>query len=946
MDADRHDADRPPTVPQDRELVDLVLSANDAVMWSFDFTGELTWMSGMDTLLGKPGADVEEIRAPLYELLKPLITAARTTPVWQDLDLEQPLELPGGQRRIRFHARRYGDTDTGGVVGVATDASTSYEDQQSLADLAERYRLLVELTPDAICVHQDRVIKYVNPATVRMLAAESEKALLGARITDFVSDSSLEQLRARLATLTSPGSTSEPTEATLLRCDGAEVVVESVAVRTTWWGRPAYQVIMRDLTDQRAAEATLRYQAALVEHVSDAIVATTSEGVVTSWNPAAETVYGIPEQQAVGRHVSELVGAPMEPAAVLTSGGVTRAVHQRADGSPLTIRISAAEMDEGFVLLCADETAQRRAEQHFAVVVTALDEGVLVLDPTGAITSANPAAQQILGTSETDIVGSSPVTWSLYDESGNELPPREHPSMYTQWSGQPQNSRVLRLRRPDGTSVWLAINSRPLMPGDQPPHSVVISFTDITESRAVHARLEQEATHDPLTGLANRTLVLQRLRTALQSSTRKQSMAMLFVDLDQFKVINDSLGHNTGDKVLRTVGQRLNTAVRHDELVGRLGGDEFVVLTHLGPSRDRSAHGEPRELAEKLRARLSEEITVADRSLHIDASIGIVLAPPNDTRTAEDLLRDADVAMYQAKECGRGRSAFFDVELRERMQRHMRLEQDLRGAVRNDQLWLAYQPVIDLRTDRTVAVEGLLRWTHPEHGTVSPGEFIPLAEESELINRIGGHMLSTAVHELAFHRGRCELSTRLKVNLSVRQLDDPWLLTTVRQTLSDNDLPARTLCLEITESALMRDSAEATRVLHSLRELGVSLAIDDFGTGYSSLAQLQRLPLDILKIDRSFIAELEQSPGAENIVTSIIAMAHTMNLTVVAEGVETVEQLDLLRSLGCDQAQGYYLGRPAPAREFFGAAVSDTTSIPPQQHGDRHTSDRSTSAPE
>ncbi len=898
----------------DREFVDLALSVNAAVLWSYSFTDhEVTWVAGMDSLLHMPGADEGSLRAHLHDLVAPLTTAAVAAPVWEDLELEQPLWAPDGRKRIiRVRARRYGDASTGGLIGVATDVTRSATDSAQLTDLADRYRLLVELSPDAICVHQNGVLTYANPAGVRMIGAESDAELLGHRITEFVDASSIADLEQRLASLTSPGAPSDASEAELVRFDGDRVLVEAVSVRTTWEGAPAYQVIMRDITAQRTAEATLHYQAALVEHVSDAIIATTRDGIVTSWNPAAESVYGIAGKDAVGRPVSDLVGAWLDPPALHAGGGITRAVHRRADGASLAIRVSAAEMEDGFVLMCADETALRRAEQHYSTVVAALDEGVMVIGPSGRILSANPAAQGILGADEAELIGAEVDEWTMFDDDGNLMPPETYPATATQRTGVPQNARVVRVKRADGQDVWLALTCRPLTPDERPPHTVVTSFTDISESRAIRERLEREATHDPLTGLANRTLVLQRLGAALGPDPPALLTTVLFIDLDNFKVINDSLGHGVGDAVLRIAGERLQRDARPDDLVGRLGGDEFVVVTQGETSVD-----EVGELAEHLRQGLTEPIDLGGRRLHVDASIGIVFAPVTDTRTAEDVLRDADVAMYQAKGRGRGRYMFFDVELRERMQRHMQLEQDLRGAVRAGQLWLAYQPVVDLRSDRTVAAEGLLRWRHPVHGAVSPGEFIPVAEESNLINRIGEHMLREATREFSSHCRRHGVDLELKVNLSARQLEDPGLVRSVRGALTDTGLPARSLCFEITESALMRDSEESVRVLNELRDLGVFLAIDDFGTGYSSLAQLQRLPLDTLKIDRSFVTRLGGARDAEIIVTSIVAMAHAVDLTVVAEGAETAEQLDILRRLGCDQVQGFYLGRPAPIGELF-----------------------------
>ncbi|MGP4014631.1 sensor domain-containing protein [Saccharopolyspora sp. 5N708] len=891
-----------------REFLDLALSAYGAVGWTFDFTtDEVTWMPGMDVLLGMPEAADETIGNRLRELVEPWLVVAQETAVWRDFDLEQPIVTAKGETRIlHFHARPLGSRRTGGLIGLVRDMTGLHRDRQALTDLADRYRLLVELSPDAICVHQDEIIRYANAAMGTILGAGSSEQLLGRRVTDFVAPESIPPMRERIRLLTTQGAATPRAQAELRRVDGTTVPVELVSVRTTWEGRPAQQVIGRDISVQKAAEATLRYQAALLQHVNNAIIATDREGVVTSWNPAAEAVYGVPADQALGRHVSELVGVPLRPEALTADGGVTEARHRRSDGTALVVRISAAEMESGFVLVCADETARRRAEQDFATVVAALDEGVVVVGSTGRIESANPAARRILGASAAELIGSAPTSWPVFDEAGNALGPDNHLAMSTRRSGAPENSRVVRFQRSDGRSVWLAVNSRALNPQDRPPHLVVSSFTDITESRAARERLEYEATHDPLTGLANRTLVLRHL-----GRSRTQPMAVLFLDLDNFKLINDSLGHGAGDDVLRTIGERLVRATRDADLVGRLGGDEFVVV-----ARCETGHDALGEFSERLLGALTEPIHVQGRQLHVNGSIGVVVAEPADARSGQELLRDADVAMYRAKTRGGGRYAFFGVELRERVQRHMVLEQDLRHAVQRNQLWVAYQPVVDLRTDRMVAVEGLLRWTHPVHGTVSPGEFIPLAEQSELINTIGAHMLRTATGQLAAERQRHGSELHLNANLSPRQLEDPRLQSIVQQALAVSGLPAHALCLEVTENAIMQDPLAAARVLAALRELGVYLAIDDFGTGNSSLAQLRRLPMDVLKIDRSFVTDLADSEELEVIVTSIVGMAHAIGVDVVAEGVETQQQLDLLRRLGCDKGQGYYLGKPTPIQQL------------------------------
>jgi diguanylate cyclase (GGDEF)-like protein/PAS domain S-box-containing protein len=890
----------------DEELIlDLALSAGAAVAWWFDLaTGSVTWMPGMADLVGLTGADDQLVRARLAELIAPLTVAAQAAPAWQAFELEQPC---GDRRWIQFRARVSARPDSRRLVGVATDVTRMHDQQQELTDLADRYRLLVELSPEAIVVHEGGQIVYANPAAVRYVRAGSAAEILNRPITDFVHADSIPPMLRRISELRMPGATSDPAEAVLLRFDGGTTDVESVSVRTTWEGRPAFQVIMRDVTAQKAAAAALHYQAALVAHVSDALIATTAQGVVTSWNPTAETVYGHRATEAIGQPIAAAVGAPLDPVAILDGGGVLQTIHRRSDGSALAVRVSAARMADGYVLICADETARRRAEEHFTTVVAALEEGVVVVGSTGLVESVNPAAERILGIREPDFVGTPTILAELYDESGAHIP---EPWSRTRLSGQPQNERIVSVGRPDDSRIWLSLSCRALNPQDDHPSAVVISFTDITERRIIDARLEHEATHDALTGLFNRTVTIERLSPA-ERTRRSSSTAVLFIDLDKFKVINDSLGHSVGDTVLQQVGERLSQSVRRGDVVGRLGGDEFAVIAYAITSPN-----EAMALAEHIRSELHRPIAVGGRNLHIDASVGIVIAEPDDPRDGSDLLRDADLAMYQAKTQGRGRHAFFDVDLRERTQRQLQLEQDLREAPGNAELWLAYQPIIDLRTGRTTTVEGLLRWTHPRYGVISPAEFIPLAEESDLINIVGTHMLRTAAEGIVDLRARHNPDLHLTVNLSARQLDDPQLVSAVREAISRTGLPPGALCLEITESALMRDPTAAARTLAALRDLGARLAIDDFGTGYSSLAQLLTLPLDTLKIDQSFTAGLGRSNDAEAIVTSIIAMAHAVDLTVIAEGVEHGLQLEILRRLNCDQAQGYHFGAPAAAPDL------------------------------
>jgi diguanylate cyclase (GGDEF)-like protein len=415
-----------------------------------------------------------------------------------------------------------------------------------------------------------------------------------------------------------------------------------------------------------------------------------------------------------------------------------------------------------------------------------------------------------------------------------------------------------------------------------------------------------QATHDPLTGLPNRSLVLDRLDQALARSERSGGrVTVLFADLDRFKVVNDSFGHSVGDEVLLCVSERLRAAVRPHDTVGRLAGDEFVVVCEGLTDR------EALDVAERVAATVSEPIVLGGRESVITASIGIAHAEAG-TR-AEDMLRDSDVAMYGAKERGRSRIELFDAEMRRRMMDRLELERSLRSAITAGELRLDYQPIVCFDGWRVVAAEALVRWDHPERGVVHPAEFIPLAEESGLILPLGRWVLDEACRQLAAWRAAGRAALRVTVNLSVRQFADPDLVAAVAEALARAGLPADALWLEITESILMEEVEATAETLRALKRLGVHLSVDDFGTGYSSLNYLKRLPVDLLKIDRSFVAGLGSDPEDAAIVHAIVSLARALRLSVVAEGVEHPDQLHALQRLGCNAVQGFLLARPAPA---------------------------------
>jgi diguanylate cyclase (GGDEF)-like protein/PAS domain S-box-containing protein len=536
---------------------------------------------------------------------------------------------------------------------VATD-DTSAELSRARSESAEdRYQRLLEHSPDAICVHQSGELVYVNKAGVDWIAAPSPDALVGQAITTFVKPESIPAMLERISALRHQGDISEASEAVMLRFDGTEIDVEAVSVLTVWNGEPAYQVIFRDITARKVAQGALRFQAALADHVSDAIIATTDTGVVTNWNPAAEAIYRRPAAEALGLSVSEAVGAELDPAEVLAAGGRVSVAHQARDGSALAIRVSAAEMNGGYVLLCSDQTALRRAEQHFQTVVESLEEGVVVLDHTGRVISSNPAVRRVLGiTEQDDALGYVTIAerWILDPEAVQDRGDR--PVLDTLRTGLPFSGEAYSLG-PNGERRWLSVSSRRLNPDEGGRSAVLITFHDITAVRNATEHFAHQAMHDPLTGLPNRAHLIAHADRLLEHGALG---AVLFVDLDDFKSINDSLGHDAGDEVIQLAAQRIRDAVRKEDSVYRLAGDEFVVLVAGPVDGDQT-----RELADRISARLSEPMSVAGLVVGVGGSIGVVDPADSELLDAAELLRQADRAMYAAKARGR-RSARYALE--------------------------------------------------------------------------------------------------------------------------------------------------------------------------------------------------------------------------------------------------------------------------------------------
>ena len=667
--------------------------------------------------------------------------------------------------------------------------------------------------------------------------------------------------------------------------------------------------------NRRAREATLSQ--AIIDSLPGIVYLFNERGQFLRWNRSFETVTGFSKEEIAQAHALDFFGSSQEKlllteriAAVFEEGhAVVEADLLTKGGQRIPYYFSGGRVElDGRQCVCGlgvDITERKQAEENLRLRDRALQASVnaiVITDLEGTVEYVNPAFEKITGYTLTEACGRN--CRFLQGED------REQPGvgiLRRAIRECDESSVLLRNYRKDGTLFWNDVHIAPVRGPDGKVTHFVGILNDITEIKHYEKELERQAKFDPLTTLVNRNVLKDRIHQAIAEAQRNGSTVVVgFMDLDNFKFINDSLGHSVGDKLLKRVADRLVECIRGQDTVARYGGDEFAIVL-LGHQTEKSIA----TLMERVLKIIDRPFNIDGHKLFVSCSIGLSIYP-KDGQDVDTLLKNADAAMYRAKDRGRNNFQFYTPAMNQRVTERLSLEAKLRQALAEDEFVLHYQPKVDVRTGHIVGVEALLRWYPPSGEMVSPATFIPLAEETGLIVPIGEWVLHTACSHNKYLQQAGLSSMRVAVNISARQFDPQKLVAMVRKALATTGMDGNFLELELTESLVMKNPEEAIEVLLNLKQMGLRLAIDDFGTGYSSLSYLQRFPIDRLKIDQSFVRDIGADPNDAIIARAVISLGHSLGMSVIAEGVSSREQLSFLRENGCDEIQGYLFSRPLP----------------------------------
>jgi diguanylate cyclase (GGDEF)-like protein/PAS domain S-box-containing protein len=863
---------------------------------------------------------------------------------------EYPCHGPSQKRWFKMHvAPLLGKSGHFVISHVDTTSSQRQiaDSRAALREIDARYQTLIERSPETIIVHRRGIIVYVNPAAVALYGAASSAALVGTPVLERVHPDSREQTRRRINDITHLGISVPLVEMRHVKLDGTSIDVEVNGGSIIFDGQPMVQTILRDITTRKLAEAAARENELRFRSLVDS-----TDGIVWEADAVALT------NTFVSNSAERMLGYPVTD--WLVPGFWESHIHPEdrdwaVDFSmSRTNRLEDHEFEYRFLAsddrvvwlrdnlkviaengkpkwvrgLLVDITAQKLAEQrilagqeslresalHTQTILDNMVDGVITINPQGLVESFNKAASTIFGYAPQEIIG----------HNLSVLMPEPHRSQHNGFLAHYQQTGEERIigktlevegRRKDGDVFPISLSVSRISRSGQPVFIGIVR--DITRQRQDIEEIRRLAFYDSLTGLPNRRLLLDRLKHAMATSGRtSQHGAVMFLDLDHFKQLNDTLGHDLGDVLLQQVATRLTSCVREGDSVARLGGDEFVVLLE-----DLSVHGQEAAtqcegIALKIQDVLGQAYRLREHVYYSTPSIGIVMFMANK-EPMEVLLKNADVAMYQAKSAGRNTARFFDPIMQATVAAHTELETDMRHGLASHEFALHYQIQVDIE-GVIVGTEALARWNHPTRGMVSPAHFIPLAEESGLILPLGRWVLETACTQLvAWSKEAATAHWTLAVNVSASQFVQADFVTSVISAVEKAGANPYLLKLELTESILVNDVEDVIAKMNALKARGVSFSLDDFGIGYSSLSHLKRLPLAQLKIDQSFVREVLTDPSDAMIARTVVALGHSLGLKVVAEGVETVQQRDFLADVGCDTFQGYYFGRPVPAAKLL-----------------------------
>ncbi len=795
-----------------------------------------------------------------------------------------------------------------------------------LAAREARLTALVASLPDKmLLIDQDRRIVECHAPDPRLLAAPAEQ-LLGRPYAQTVPPEVATKFDGAIDGIAADGGPRQ-IEYALDLADGVHHFSASISRLADAGGPAGYIALARDITervrmDRALSESEMRYRALFANSRVVMLVIDPVDGTIVDANEKACEYYGYEHATLTRMKIWDINALPRDEVSQQMAFARARAAdffqfrHRLASGEVRDVEVSSGPIElDGRSLLYSivqDVTERRRYEERMRealVVFNASSQAIMTTDAAGVITSVNPAFCAITGYAVDEVLGHR----SSMFKSG-----RHNPAFFgTMWSrlgeGGAWEGEIWN-RRKNGEIYpqWLTITA---VRGDDGAVVEYVSlFSDITERKQQEEAIWRQANFDPLTDLANRSLLQDRLEHALAQARRHGGkVGLMFLDLDGFKWINDSLGHDAGDEMLVEVARRLRASVREQDTVARLGGDEFtVVVCDLHDEHDME---DLHVVAEKLVAVLREPFLLGGTRHHVSGSVGITVFP-DDGEDVQTLLRNADIAMYKAKQAGKNRAQFYAHHMQADALARVQMENDLRVAVEQQQFVLHYQPIVDTASGRIVGAEALIRWQHPRRGVVSPAEFIPVAEDCGLIVPIGAWALHEAVHQSRAWREAGYPALRIAVNVSGVQFREPGLPELVRSLLAGAADGREQLMLEITESVLMDSSEEAEARMREINGQGIGYSLDDFGTGFSSLSYLKRFPVDVVKIDHSFVRDCPDDRNDASLVEAIINMAHSLDLQVTAEGVESEAQRDFLRRLGCDYLQGYLIGRPMPAPEL------------------------------